>query len=129
MKRRLPALAAAAALVAGAALADSHASAPQPAATAQLKLMDGTSVGTATFTPGTDGVLVHLDVEGLEPGPKGYTCTKSATAMPRPNSSPQGLISATTVTPPTACCILTARTRATCRTFSSVRTALVRWKP
>ncbi|QFT59611.1 Superoxide dismutase [Cu-Zn] precursor [Sulfitobacter sp. THAF37] len=71
MKRRLPALAAAAALVAGAALADSHASAPQPAATAQLKLMDGTSVGTATFTPGTDGVLVHLDVEGLEPGPKG----------------------------------------------------------
>ncbi|MEQ6247701.1 superoxide dismutase family protein [Sulfitobacter sp. HNIBRBA3233] len=71
MTRTIAALLASAALGAGMAHADSHVSAPTPAATAEMRTLDGTIVGTATLTPGTDGVVVHLSVEGLEPGAKG----------------------------------------------------------
>lgn len=71
MNRTLPALVSGLVLASGAALAESHVSAPKPAATAEIKTLDNTVRGTASVTPGTDGVLVHLKVEGLEPGPKG----------------------------------------------------------
>jgi len=71
MKHTLPALASTLSLIAGVALADSHASAPEPVATAEIKTLDGTVLGTATVTPGTNGILIHLKVEGAAPGPKG----------------------------------------------------------
>lgn len=37
-------------------------------AKADIKAADGTLVGVATFTPGRDGVLIHIEVSGLTPG-------------------------------------------------------------
>jgi len=56
-------LGAAAALVAGAALAQS----PAPATT-QIKSPDGRVIGQAAFRAASDGVLLQVRIEGLAPG-------------------------------------------------------------
>lgn len=58
-------------LIASGAVAEDHFEPPLPVASAGLRTTDGDNVGTATFTPGNGGVLIHLQLSGLEPGAKG----------------------------------------------------------
>lgn len=71
---RFALIAAAAALAAGSAQAESHApkeATPAATATAMLIGTGGETIGEASLTQGPAGVLIHLRVEGLTPGAHG----------------------------------------------------------
>ncbi|GAA4222926.1 Cu-Zn family superoxide dismutase [Sagittula marina] len=76
-------LSATAALCATTALAESHSmEAPEPTATSEIIGLEGEAIGEATLTQGPDGVLIHVRVEGLEPGKHGLHLHQMATCEP-----------------------------------------------